>query len=767
MQRLLHAPCLARQEIVPFRWVSLENFQTRSYLKHVDFRFLANSLPFPDHATPLLLFLRLVLFLLFAMLAVARGRQALSRALQSCVSPTHSSLLATSSPQWQRIVPYTSRLPVPARFFVSFSRLQQQATAAQPDPETPPELTRFDELAEHGIISPKVIETIVNRMGIHTMTDVQRMTINECLDGADVIAQARTGTGKTLAFLMPIVQRILRDPNLEQRGGRHGNQADASDIRALIISPTRELAEQIAVEARKIVNNTAVKVQTAVGGSEKRYHLQRMRREGCHILVGTPGRMKDILSDSYSGVRLDNLETFVMDEADRLLDDGFLPDIQEIQSFMPPRHEKERQTLMFSATVPKEVVSLVRQTLRPDFKFIRTVDPDEAPTHARIPQKVVFLQGLQNQLPALLELATNAIEANKRDPANNLPFKAIVYFGSTNEVTLASQVFQNMRDPGATGGRSMFAQHPLHPTQILEMHSRLTQRERTNNSARFRNAESAILFSSDVTARGMDFPNVSHVIQIGLPRQADDYVHRLGRTGRAGKSGEGWLLIINDERNEYRRKMGHSGIKIDQSRDLYTAELDMTQGAQLPENIAKVMQMIESGIKSIPFSLKAQTYTSLLGVLGQSGGRSKQAIIDLINDLARYGWGLEKPPGISRGLAGKLGFSNCSGVELDDKFDRDGGRSPFGGDRGGRGGRGGFNERDPFGQGLDSGRGVSRGGERGGFGDGGRRSVSRGGERGGFGDGGRQSGGRDSFGGGRDNGRDNWRDNGRSGRFGR
>ena len=655
------------------------------------------------------------------------------------------------------------------RLFSSIPYIRQQAVAQQLDSQSqglPQELTTFEELSEHGIVSPKIINTLTRGMNIHTMTDVQRMTINECLDGADVIAQARTGTGKTIAFLMPIIQRLLRsEPSLEQPTRRYGD-ANAPDIRALIILPTRELAEQVATEARKIVNGTGIQVQTAVGGTQKGYHLRLMQKQGCHILVGTPGRVKDILSDTYSGVKLDQIDTFVLDEADRLLDIGFAPDIAEIQSYMPRRDVKERQTLMFSATVPKEVVSLVRQTLRPDFKFVRTVDPDEAPTHARIPQKVVFLRGLQNQYPAILEIATNAIEAHKQDPENNLPFKAIVYFGSTNEVTLAHEVFQNLRDPGQAGqGRSMFSQHPLHPCQIVQMSSRLDQRQRTSNSERFRRAESAIMVSSDVTARGMDFPNVSHVIQIGLPKNEDDYVHRLGRTGRAGKSGEGWLLLNNDERDEFRRKMGHSGIKIDEAQDMHTANLDMTQAAQIPSNVARVMQLVESGVKVVPFSQKAQTYMSLLGVLSQQNSRrDKQSIIDMMNDLAKYGWGLDKPPTLSQSLVQKLGFSRCKGIEYDD-----GSRRAFddrGGARGGRpgGSRDGYNPRDPFGQEAEGG-GSYGGGARSG-GDFGRRGGGFGGRSGGGrGDFGGRSGGRGGAGdfGGRSGGRGGGDFGGRSG----
>jgi ATP-dependent RNA helicase MSS116, mitochondrial len=610
--------------------------------------------------------------------------------------------------------------------------LRQTATAEVAESAPPPkQFTMFQELADAGLISPRVIDTIVNRMKIDTMTDIQRLTINEGLDGTDIVAQAKTGTGKTMAFLMPIVQRILRDPELEQKS--RYSRASPDDIRAVIISPTRELAEQIAVEANKVVFGTAVKVQTAVGGTQKSYHLRKMNQEGCHILVGTPGRIKDILSDGYSGVKLDNIETFVLDEADRLLDIGFAPEIEEIQSFMPNRQQKPRQTMMFSATVPREVVSLVRQTLRPDFKFIRTVDPDEAPTHERIPQKVVFMRGLSNQMPALLELALRANERHKADPSNNLPFKAIIYFGSTNEVALAAKIFQNMSDPQA--GR--YAPGPLEPTIMVEMHSKLDQSRRTANSQKFRLATSAMLFSSDVTARGMDFPNVSHVIQMGLPKNSDDYVHRIGRTGRAGKGGEGWLLLGDDERGLYRQRMGHSGIRITESNELQTATLDMSQPAQLPANIAKVMQLVETGVKTVPYGMKADVYRSMLGVLGH-GGRSKQQVVDQMNDMARYGWGLEKPPGLNEMLVQKLGFGRCSGIEIEE--------CRFGGDRGGLGGRGGgfgggfggrsggYNDRNPFGR-EPIGSGGREGGRDDAFGGVGFRSRDGGGRGGGFGGG--------------------------------
>jgi ATP-dependent RNA helicase MSS116 len=141
-------------------------------------------------------------------------------------------------------------------------------------------------------------------MGLETMTEVQSKTINSAIKGTDIIAQAKTGTGKTVAFLLPVLQNIINvDPDLAKSvRGRRGPRSTADDIRALIISPTRELAEQIADEAKKLVSGTGIIVQTAVGGTQKSMGLRAIQREGCHILVGTPGRLKDILSDPYTRV---------------------------------------------------------------------------------------------------------------------------------------------------------------------------------------------------------------------------------------------------------------------------------------------------------------------------------------------------------------------------------------------------------------------------------------------------------------------------------
>ena len=480
------------------------------------------------------------------------------------------------------------------------------------------------------------------------------------------------------------------------------------------------------MEARKATKDTGIIVQTAVGGSAKSMGLRKIKMEGCHILVGTPGRLNDILSDPYSQVRAPNLSAFVLDEADRLLDQGFEPEIQAIQDLLPSRREVDRQTLLFSATVPREVMNIVRGVMKPDFKFVRTVQEGEQQTHERVPQKFVNVGGMENYMPALVELCKREMEA---DP--DRPFKAIVYFSATAEVALACSMLNNLRDPG----QSIFHQHPLHPLRIIEMHAKLSQEGRTRAANSFRRAQSAIMISSDVTARGMDFPNVTHVIQIGLPPNEEQYVHRIGRTARGDKTGEGWLLISNLETREMRKRLRNMPLTMDNT--LETANVDMTKDAQLPEHVARILTQVGNAAKMVPRELKAAAYRADLGVYAWSDG---QRLIDALNNRVKYGWGMESPPLISPGLASKLGFGRVRGINLGHEPEEDldrGGRSSFGGgDR-----RGGYGDRGrSFSGGGDRG-GYSRGRDRGfGEGRGGRPSRGR--------EGGYAVGGRGGFGGG-------------------
>lgn len=549
------------------------------------------------------------------------------------------------------------------------------------------------------------------------------------------------------------------DPKLEIRS-RLGRSGSSTDIRAIIISPTRELAEQIAVEARKVAKNTAVIVQTAVGGTAKAMGLRAIMREGCHVLVGTPGRLNDILSDPYSKVRAPNLSCLVLDEADRLLDQGFAPEIRAIQDLLPNRREVDRQTLLYSATVPREVMQVVRRTMKPNFQFVRTVQEGEQQTHEKVPQRLVTVEGFENLMPALFELCKREINSAASNTGGQArPLKAIVYFAATADVSLAASALDNLRDPG----RSIFHQSPLHPAKVIEIHGRLTQVARTRAAESFRRAESGILLSSDVTARGMDFPNVTHVIQVGLPPSEEQYVHRIGRTARGDKTGEGWMIVTKLEAAMIRHKLPNMPLKPDNT--LETAQINMKQDAQLPEHTAKTLTQIGDAMKMVPRALKVGSYMAALGTY--QWYPDKQVLVDALNNRAKYGWGMETPPMVNQKLALRLKLNRVPGVNIgyeEPKSDyaengRDNGirgrswsgrgRGGFGSDQGSSGNRGSYGsgrgfdggregggrpfygDRNRGGGGDRDGYGGSRGGGGGGYG--GDRGGERGGERGGYG----------------------------------
>jgi ATP-dependent RNA helicase MSS116 len=450
--------------------------------------------------------------------------------------------------------------------------------------------------------------------------------------------------------------------------------------------------------------------------------LRKTQREGCHILVATPGRLNDLLTDPYSRIEAPGLTTLVLDEADRLLDDGFSRDIEDIIELLPNRREVDRQTLLFSATIPREVMSLVRRTLKPDFHFVQTVQEGDVATHDKVPQKIVAVPGIENYMPTLLELSKREIEK----AANSVltgeeakPFKAIVYFSSTANVILASEIFQNLKSD--KGGH--FGKHPLYPADMLVMHGQLTQERRTRASDRFRRAKSAILFSTDVTARGMDFPNVTHVIQIGLPSNREQYIHRIGRTGRGSQTGEGYIFVHEAEVPSSRRLL--RGLPISADTGLEAAKVDMTAEAQLPAALAVTLTQVGDATKMVDRETKAKAYLAALSQANQ-GGAGARTMIEALNQWTRFGWGWDTPPSIAPGLAQKLGLARVPGVNIGGGRRHDESISRFG--RGDRAyGDRPEPEEDNFGDRRSGGRGGSRGVARGrgGFGRGG--SSDRGG----------------------------------------
>ncbi|KAJ5226328.1 ATP-dependent RNA helicase [Penicillium chermesinum] len=623
------------------------------------------------------------------MFGVAR-RFGLSRALQVS-APRALSTGTRWTPQLSKFQSPLARSTFPSRSFqTSFPALSQAAEAvAQDIPVAASEyITEFHQLAERELISPNVVRNITERMGLSTMTPVQSQTLNIMLKGEDVLAHAKTGTGKTLAFLLPTVQNILNDPKIQEDISNSNRLRDrklrssSADIRALIISPTRELAEQIAKEAEKVVYGTGLRVQTAVGGTAKREGLRRIQREGCHLLIGTPSRLKDILSDPYSGVTAPNLNTLIFDEADRLLDQGFADEISEIESLLPDPSKVDRQSLMFSATIPKEVINMVERTMKPDYQYVKTVRDDEVPTHMTVPQNLVYLRGYENALPAVFDLARQ-YQARQAADSNLRPFKAILYLNATLDVQLAYQAFRALPRQNFNGEPP---QRPLGRLRMFDIHSRLSQAQRTWSSDSFRKAEEAILFSSDVTARGMDFPDVTHVIQLGIPRDRETYIHRLGRTARANKSGEGWLLIHRGEMDAFEEKLYDLPLN-ENTGAIPAATFDMTNAGDGP--VPEAVSSLKAAMELVPQNVKEDAYRAQLGA-SLSNFYSKKIGIKVLNNQAIHGWGMETPPTISHKTATSAGLTRVPGVNIghverprrEDKFG--GGRSGgdrFGGDK--------------------------------------------------------------------------------------
>lgn len=419
------------------------------------------------------------------------------------------------------------------------------------------------------------------------------------------------------------------DPTLAHR--RSLRRARSDDIRGIVLSPTRELALQIAVEARALVKNTGIMIQTAVGGTNRSEMLRRTRTMGCHLLIATPGRLNDLLQDDRSGIDAPNLSALVLDEADRMLDTGFEDELRSISDMLPGVEEKSRQTMLVSATIPDNVIRLARTMVRPDdFEFVQTIPENESLTHDRIPQHIVKLNGWNNVFPSLFELIERELEKAKENRGAK-PFKAIVYFNTTGLVQAAGEL-----------GSAYRRKHNLRLMTDC-IHSGLTQRQRSRAADGFRAAKSAILFSSDVTARGMDFPDVTHVIQVDTPRDRESYIHRLGRTGRQGKDGEGWLLITPSSVRSARDMLRGLPIKPNETLTCATADAKADEKPSQMDDTSQLYSQVNARFLET-------AYTSTFGAhLG-----NKAALAQELNDWVMDGWKWEQLPVVSASLAKNL-----------------------------------------------------------------------------------------------------------------
>jgi len=363
---------------------------------------------------------------------------------------------------------------------------------------------KFDALS----ISNASKRAIREVMGYETMTKVQHATLPIALSGADVLAKAKTGTGKTLAFLIPTVENIMNNPSR-----RKGTSA-------LVISPTRELATQIQQECRALTKfHPKFTTLCIFGGTNRNADVLKFKRGMPDLLVATPGRLKDHLQNTPC-FSLARLNTLILDEADQLLEMGFRDEITRIIGMLPKKH----QSLLFSATVPPMVKKVAHIALKAEYKFVDCVGDADSQTVDQVLQFKLEVD-TKSLLPTICGLLEEARQERPDD------FKIMVFFPTARQTGFYSEALNAIRpDKGER-------------FHVLEIHSRKTQGNRTKTSAKFREARTGVMFSSDVSARGLDYPNVTHVIQVGAPSSREQYIHRLGRTARAGKGGKCILLM--------------------------------------------------------------------------------------------------------------------------------------------------------------------------------------------------------------------------------
>ena len=430
--------------------------------------------------------------------------------------------------------------------------------------------------ANMGLTEPSM-RAIRDVMGFTHATSVQDATLPHIMQGLDVLARAKTGSGKTVGFLLPAIERLAR-----------GKAPRRGDVSCLVISPTRELASQIAEEAKSLLTYHNFKCQVVYGGTNINSERKRLQTDGVEFLIATPGRLIDHFESSNLARAVQNLDVLVLDEADQLLDMGFRPSLEKILSYLPT----QRQTLLFSATVPKTVHQIAANALRPGHQYIDCVGDDAPATNLQVKQSLVVAPFHDH-----LTLMTQAIEAHQAEEPNH---KVMVFFTTARSTQLAAETFQAM-------GKSVF-----------EIHSRKSQSVRTKAADQFREARAAVMFSSDVTARGMDFPDVTLVIQIGVPSNREQYIHRLGRTGRAGKTGQGLLMLDPAE------KFFLVGV-----RDLPIETLNPTIDGQ-------VDQAVRRGISRVSPDTKNQAYSAWLGFYNGFSSKMKWTKDDLIFAANNY-----------------------------------------------------------------------------------------------------------------------------------
>ncbi|HNL80099.1 MAG TPA: ATP-dependent RNA helicase RhlB [Agitococcus sp.] len=347
-----------------------------------------------------------------------------------------------------------------------------------------------------------LLQRAIADLGFSHCTPIQSQVLHFTLAGHDAIGRAQTGTGKTAAFLITLINDLLKLPPSEDRY--------LGETRALVLAPTRELALQIAKDAEDLAKYSKLRIVTLVGGMDYEKQKQQLYSDFVDIVVATPGRLIDFVEQK--AIYLDQLDVLVIDEADRLLDMGFIPAIKRIVRACPPK--THRQTLFFSATFNQDVLNLADQWL---FNPVK-VEIEPAQVTNETVQQVVYIVSAEQKY----DLLYNLIQLDN--------FERVI-------------VFANRRDQV----RRLADMLKHHRISCAVLSGEVPQEKRVKTLENFREGRVQVLVATDVAGRGIHIDDVSHVINFTLPEQTDDYVHRIGRTGRGGASGVSISFACEDD----------------------------------------------------------------------------------------------------------------------------------------------------------------------------------------------------------------------------
>ena len=346
------------------------------------------------------------------------------------------------------------------------------------------------------------LKQAIDALGFKEMTPIQQKVLRYTLAGHDAIGRAQTGTGKTAAFLVSVMNDLLSNPIQEQRY--------RGEPRALILAPTRELALQIESDAKELNKFSNLHIVTLLGGVDFDKQKAQLNKDFVDIIVATPGRLIDLVEQKE--VWLDQIEFLVIDEADRLLDMGFIPSVKRIVRYSP--RKEQRQTLMFSATFSYDVLNLAQQWL---FEPVTVEIEPEKKTNADVEHRV-YMVAKSDKYKLLQEILRD-------EPIDKV------------------MIFANRRDQV----RKLYDHLKKDNYNVVMLSGEIAQDKRLKMLDQFKNGKHNIMIATDVAGRGIHVDGVSHVINFTLPEQSDDYVHRIGRTGRAGTRGISISFLSEDD----------------------------------------------------------------------------------------------------------------------------------------------------------------------------------------------------------------------------